>query len=1317
MPIICVAMDKENSIGFGHAKEEPFRSGLDGETLLETIPDLVFCVDREGKLLDLRARAESELYVSREAIVGQTLHDTLPATVADGALRRIALALDTGDAQVYDYQLPMPQGLLDFEARVVVSGADEVICLVRDTTERKQAERELRRQNAYQAALHETALDMMHRLEPADLLKSIVERAGALMATPHGYVYLLEPGEAKLEMRVGVGIYEEYVGYRLKLGEGLAGKVWRSGQSLVVEDYAAWEGHSTKFTRDDRFRAVVGVPLKSGSEVLGVIGLSYREEDRTFRDEELELLTRFADLASIALDNARLYTSAQRELTERVRAEALLLQQSTAMESSIDGMAILDENGRFVYLNEAHARLYGYDAPEELLGKGWDVLYDEDQLPLLHRYAIPALREHGHWRGEAVGRRRDGNSFPQELSISALKGGGFACVVRDVTERKEAEEAHRRSEERFRSLVQNSSDIITVISADGTILYQSPSMKRTLAHEPRDRIGKNIFESPLIHPDDAAKQKDLIDQTIREPGLKPVFEARLRHVDGSWRWVEGIVSNLLDNPSVGGIVLNFRDITERKRAEERLKESEGHHRRQARELSLLHQVRTALAGELDPTAVFRMVVEAVAEAYGYAQVSAYLIEDDAEGPTLVLQHQVGYRTVLKRVPVSEGVMGRVARTGRPVLLEDVREDPDFLGAIEGITSEVCAPLFDGERLVGTLNVESTGGRRLTEDDLRVMSALAEHAGMAVGSARLHACIKEAEERFRAFFEHSAAGISIATPDRILMETNPAYQRMTGYTAEELYGMPIAELSHPDDVSEDGELNERLRSGVLERYRREKRYVRKSGETIWIRPTVSTVRDDAGEPRFLVGMVEDVTERKALEESLAHRASHDALTGLPNRSLLTERLAQALSRAERKGWRVVLLFMDLDNFKVVNDSMGHEAGDRLLVAVAERLRRAVRPEDTVARLGGDEFVVLLEETDLEEATRVSDRIAESLRAPFVLGGGALPRADTDEGETGISREVFVSASVGIAVSDADRKEPGQLMRDADLAMYRAKAQGKARHAVFEEKMGEAPPKRLDVENRFRKAVQRGEIVAHYQPKVSLGQGGILGMEALARWVDPERGLVLPSEFIPMAEETGLIVPMGESMLRQACRQAQAWREEHTAVPSVVVWVNLSPKQFHRADVVGQVSCVLEETGLDPRGLGLEITEGVVMDDAESTIETLRRLKAMGVRLAIDDFGKGYSSLGYVKRFPVDVLKVDRSFIGGICDYPEDLAIVQAVITLTQSLGMEVVAEGVENAEQLEMLRDLGCDQAQGYHLARPMPEHEATVFLMMHGDPR
>ena len=445
------------------------------------------------------------------------------------------------------------------------------------------------------------------------------------------------------------------------------------------------------------------------------------------------------------------------------------------------------------------------------------------------------------WAGEFVVRRKDGTRFPVFVHDTPVfdEGGGLVGVIgvsNDVTESKRAEEARRESEERFRHLIEQAADAIFVHDLRGRFVDANQKACAILGYTKEELLTLSVMD--IEESFDCAGLVDLWERVSSERSV--MVEGTNVRKDGT-RFPVEIHLGWFEADGERLVLATVRDVTERKQAEEKLKESENRHRRQARELSLLHHVRTALARKLDPTAVFRTVVEAVAETYGYALVSAYLLEDDAEGGTLLLQHQVGYRTLPERIPVSQGVMGRVARTGQPVLLEDVREDPDFLVAIEGVTSGVCAPLFDGGRVVGTLNVESTGGVRLTEDDLRVMVALAQHAGIAIGSARLHARTKEAEERFRAFFEHSATGISIATPDRRLIETNPAYQRMTGFTAEELHGKPIAELSHPDDVPEDGELNEQLRSGRLHRYQREKRYVRNNGETIWVRPTVSTVR--------------------------------------------------------------------------------------------------------------------------------------------------------------------------------------------------------------------------------------------------------------------------------------------------------------------------------------------------------------------------------------------------------------------------------------------------------------------------------------------
>ena len=460
-----------------------------------------------------------------------------------------------------------------------------------------------------------------------------------------------------------------------------------------------------------------------------------------------------------------------------------------------------------------------------------------------------------------------------------------------------------------------------------------------------------------------------------------------------------------------------------------------------------------------------------------------------------------------------------------------------------------------------------------------------------------------------------------------------------------------------------------------------------------------LRDALGRLTGVAGAAYDLTEHKRLETQLAHQAFHDALTGLPNRALFLDRLEHARARAERRHSSVAVLFVDLDNFKVVNDSLGHAAGDALLSAVAQRLSACIRPGDTIARLGGDEFTVLLEEvTGGETPTEVAGRIAEALRLPLTLEG----------------RTLFVSASIGIAQSSLEASgaaptQPGDLLREADIAMYQAKNGGRARCAVFDRQMNAQAMERMELEGDLRRAIAQDELVLHYQPIVSLASGALQEVEALVRWEHPCRGLIAPLTFIPIAEESGLIVPLGLWVLRAACRQARRWQQEHPQEPPLVIGVNLSGRQLEQPDLVAQVSAVLTETGLPAASLKLEITESVMMANAEQTTARMQELKALGVRLAVDDFGTGYSSMAYLGAFPLDTLKIDRAFVSKM-DEPEGEAILQAIVTLAHSLHLQITTEGIETQDQWRRLQALGCERGQGYYFARPQTSEALAAML-------
>jgi diguanylate cyclase (GGDEF)-like protein/PAS domain S-box-containing protein len=463
---------------------------------------------------------------------------------------------------------------------------------------------------------------------------------------------------------------------------------------------------------------------------------------------------------------------------------------------------------------------------------------------------------------------------------------------------------------------------------------------------------------------------------------------------------------------------------------------------------------------------------------------------------------------------------------------------------------------------------------------------------------------------------------------------------------------------------------------------------------WAESAAVTLRNDHGDIIGCVGTVEDITERRRIEAQLTHQALHDQLTGLPNRTLFLDRVGMALARTRRTGATAAVLFIDLDRFKLINDSLGHECGNQLLTTVGERLTRALRVSDSVGRLGGDEFAALCEVDDPADAMAIAEHIATAVEAPVDLDSG----------------QVVVSASIGIALS-GETTTATELLENADAAMYRAKERGKARIEIYDESMRIRTLRRLQVESALRAAIEQKQLIVHYQPEVGLADGTITGAEALVRWRDPVRGMVLPGDFIPIAEETGLIVQLGAWVLAEACREAARLQSEQRPLK---VAVNLSARQLSHPGLVALVAETLAQTGLRPGLLCLEITESVLMHDADRAVVILEELKALGVTLSLDDFGTGYSSLSYLRRFPVDTVKVDRSFVEGLVDRASDATIVAAVRDVTRSLGLGVVAEGIETPQQLKRLQELDYEKGQGYLFARPGPPEDLNELLRAGG---
>jgi diguanylate cyclase (GGDEF)-like protein/PAS domain S-box-containing protein len=545
-------------------------------------------------------------------------------------------------------------------------------------------------------------------------------------------------------------------------------------------------------------------------------------------------------------------------------------------------------------------------------------------------------------------------------------------------------------------------------------------------------------------------------------------------------------------------------------------------------------------------------------------------------------------------------------------------------------------------------------------------------------------LRESEARYRSLIHHFPQGaILLFDHDLRFLVANGRALETIGLPGETIIGKTLHEAASPAGAARLEPAYRAALAGQAQQFElsaREREFL----------VSVVPVHDD--QQAIIAGMVMaiDITERKILEREISHQAFHDALTGLPNRSLLFDRLDRALVHAQRHGGSVAILFLDLDDFKVVNDSLGHAVGDLLLVEVAKRLERCVRGDDTIARFGGDEFVVVSELGDGATAVEIAERILASFRSPIVIG----------------DRELFVACSIGIALSQAGMVSRSDLLRHADIALYRVKAGGKHSFEIFDHAMHEAAIHRLELERDLRGAVERGEFRLVYQPIIELASGTQLAFEALLRWEHPVRGLVSPSEFVPIAESTGLIIEIGDWVISEACRQLAAWRAAGCPA-GLCMSVNIAARQFLRPDLVDHISASLQAAGLAAEQLIVELTETDVMADPESAAQRLSRLKELGVAIAIDDFGTGYSSLAYLHDFPVDVLKIDRSFVARMGGDPDGTPIVSATIALAHTLGIQVVAEGIETLPVLTTLRNLGCDRGQGYYFSKPLPPEQVV----------
>ena len=653
-------------------------------------------------------------------------------------------------------------------------------------------------------------------------------------------------------------------------------------------------------------------------------------------------------------------------------------------------------------------------------------------------------------------------------------------------------------------------------------------------------------------------------------------------------------------------------------------------------------------------------------------------------------------SVLKPNALLPDWLSRTSATWIPDISRDPRTYSTSVADATGWNAGLLVPGTSGRGIVSVLEFCAA---RIPEPQPRVLDILTTASARIAHFYQRTAAferLRDSEERFSSTLELAAIGIAHVDTNSRFIYANPRLCDMLGRTEQELCALTVKQISHPSDVEATDDLRARLRAGAIKSFKAEKRYLRKDGSAVWVGLTVATKRDRLGRDLYDVSIVEDISVRKAAEERVQYLATHDGLTGLPNRVMFVELLNLAVETARRHDRKLAVLFIDLDRFKVINDTLGHDAGDVLLREVATRLRESLRASDVVARLGGDEFVVLVQEiAAIDEVTRIARNILSAAMRPVMILG----------------RECRVTASVGICLFPDAASDPPSLMKNADMAMYAAKEQGKNNYQVYVSDMKSNSVERLTLETNLRRALERNELFIHYQAKVDFKTGMITGVEALLRWENPELGSVPPAGFIPLAEEMGLIVPIGLWVLQTACAQSVAWQRD--GLPAVCMSVNLSMRQLNDDRLVDEIAAILKETGLEPGLLELEITESMIMHDTDKAIRLLTQIKQLGVRLAIDDFGTGYSSLAQLKRFPIDTLKVDRSFIREIPGDAEDRAITEAIIAMGKTLSLTIVAEGVETPEQQSFLSERSCDQMQGYYFSVPIAPDDFAALLRKH----
>ncbi len=1145
----------------------------------------------------------------------------------------------------------------DLTTMTIFAGfAAQAVANAENSLRRRQQQAELEQLLASQRRLLEVNERLQTALVPEDVLELIADSLRSVVRYDNLSIYQVDREAGRFRAVLARDRFADVIlTNSFPLDRGITGWVLAHREAQRVND-AHLDGRMQLVPgTPPEPESLIVVPLLVRGEVVGTLNVGrIGRLEAHFSDTEFELVKLFAGQASVALQNAQ----AHREVSTRAETDALTgLRNHGAFQNHLAELSAPPAHGAFGL-----------------------VMLDLDQLKRVNDTL-------GHPAGDHVLRTAAASiaSAVRETDRAYRYGGDEFAVLLPGADPAQTHEVGERICRAVRTAFRGSTTL-TVSVGVGCFPADAGTMNELLARTDAALYRAKEQGGDRVVPVSRAS----VDQECDGQPGRPAVEVgdRTGHAQ-------------VPPPSAGTVDLATPSSP-------RHPSSSAH--REAY-LAALDEMTLALLSQLEPGELLEAIVRRAGGLAGTEDGYVYLVDEEAG----VLELAVGVGAFAGQTGLhlarGQGLAGRVWASGGLVSVRDYLHWEGRATHLDHLAfhASVGLPLLGHGKIVGVLGLAQRDGRRVFgRGVVRQLERFAQLASVALTNARLYSAaqhelrerqraeleLQRSEARFRSLVQGTSDLVVALDASGRFTYVSPSSQRVLGMRPEELVGSSVLERVHPDDLAAAQAAFERLSAGpdhagtFVVRMRHADgswRTLDAHGRNLLHDPNVAGI----------VASGRDVTERQDFEAQLIRQALYDPLTGLPNRALLMDHLSSALGRARDADHRVALLVLDLDRFTLVNESYGHRAGDALLLGVARRLEELTRPGDTVARLGSDEFAVLLARVrGLREATGVAERLAERLEAPFQL----------DEQET------YVSASVGIALGTGRGQDAADLLRDADVALHRAKSDSATRQAVFDPGMGEIPAERLELETDLRRAIKRDELVLHYQPIVDLADGRIVGAEALVRWPHPRRGLLAPDAFVGLAEQTGLILPLGRRVLEQACRQTKRWQDAQPRDVPLAINVNLSARQVARADLVATVQRVLHDVGLDPACLGLEITESALMEETRTTRGVLAALHALGVRLEIDDFGTGYSSLGYLRRLPVVGLKIDRVFVAGLGTDDTSASIIRAVVTLAHGLGLNVTAEGVETQDQLELLRDLHCDRGQGYHIARPMPAEEFGELL-------